>query len=98
MNCDCRPFTSHIISPTLWIFVEHYPSKMQVMPAIVNVMKEEAALVTLVKPQFEARRSQVFVFPSLYWIVAMCLLFPPDASISPQLYVLYSGRWEVVVL
>ncbi|CAK7349220.1 unnamed protein product [Dovyalis caffra] len=30
-----------------------------VMPAIVNVMKEEATLVTLVKPQFEARRSQV---------------------------------------
>ncbi|XP_052185961.1 uncharacterized protein LOC127797264 isoform X2 [Diospyros lotus] len=31
----------------------------QVMPAVVNVMKEEATLVTLVKPQFEARRSQV---------------------------------------
>lgn len=30
----------------------------QVMPAVVNVMKEEASLVTLVKPQFEARRSQ----------------------------------------
>jgi len=29
------------------------------MPAVVNVMKENAALVTLVKPQFEARRSQV---------------------------------------
>ena len=29
------------------------------MPAVVNVMKEEASLVTLVKPQFEARRSQV---------------------------------------
>lgn len=29
------------------------------MPAVVNVMKEDAALVTLVKPQFEARRSQV---------------------------------------
>ena len=29
------------------------------MPALVNVMKEEASLVTLVKPQFEARRSQV---------------------------------------
>ncbi|MED6223336.1 hypothetical protein PIB30_073028 [Stylosanthes scabra] len=28
----------------------------QVMPAVVNVMKEDAALVTLVKPQFEARR------------------------------------------
>lgn len=32
---------------------------MQVMPAVVNVMKEESILVTLVKPQFEARRSQV---------------------------------------
>nr|POE75965.1 hemolysin a [Quercus suber] len=31
----------------------------QVMPAVINVMKEEASLVTLVKPQFEARRSQV---------------------------------------
>ena len=29
------------------------------MPTLVNVMKEEASLVTLVKPQFEARRSQV---------------------------------------
>lgn len=32
---------------------------LQVMPAVVNVMKEDAALVTLVKPQFEAHRSQV---------------------------------------
>ncbi|KAI3900660.1 hypothetical protein MKW92_022456 [Papaver armeniacum] len=31
----------------------------QVMPAIVKLMKDEATLVTLVKPQFEARRSQV---------------------------------------
>lgn len=31
----------------------------QVMPAVMNVMKEDATLVTLVKPQFEARRSQV---------------------------------------
>lgn len=31
----------------------------QVMPAIMNVMKEDATLVTLVKPQFEARRQQV---------------------------------------
>ncbi|RWW42405.1 hypothetical protein BHE74_00052045, partial [Ensete ventricosum] len=30
-----------------------------VMPAVINVMKEESTLVTLVKPQFEARRSQV---------------------------------------
>eukprot|EP00268_Persea_americana_P046068 TRINITY_DN4731_c0_g1_i4.p1 TRINITY_DN4731_c0_g1~~TRINITY_DN4731_c0_g1_i4.p1 ORF type:complete len:103 (-),score=26.09 TRINITY_DN4731_c0_g1_i4:572-880(-) len=32
---------------------------MQVLPAVVNVMKNESTLVTLVKPQFEARRSQV---------------------------------------
>ena len=32
---------------------------MQVMPAVMNVMNEDATLVTLVKPQFEARRSQV---------------------------------------
>ncbi|PIA60539.1 hypothetical protein AQUCO_00300197v1 [Aquilegia coerulea] len=34
-------------------------SILLVMPAVVNVMKSEAILVTLVKPQFEARRSQV---------------------------------------
>nr|KYP54593.1 Uncharacterized protein yqxC [Cajanus cajan] len=34
-------------------------SILLVMPAVVNAMKENAALVTLVKPQFEARRSQV---------------------------------------
>ncbi|XP_004290116.1 PREDICTED: uncharacterized protein LOC101291775 [Fragaria vesca subsp. vesca] len=34
-------------------------SILLVMPAVVNMMKEEATLVTLVKPQFEARRSQV---------------------------------------
>ncbi|XP_028116934.1 perakine reductase-like [Camellia sinensis] len=30
----------------------------KVMPAVVNVMKEEATLVTLIKPQFEVPRSQ----------------------------------------
>ncbi|KAJ0112564.1 hypothetical protein Patl1_03169 [Pistacia atlantica] len=34
-------------------------SILTVMPAVVNLMTEEATLVTLVKPQFEARRSQV---------------------------------------
>lgn len=34
-------------------------SILMVMPAVVNLMKEEATLVTLIKPQFEARRSQV---------------------------------------
>lgn len=34
-------------------------SILLVMPTVVNVMKEDATLVTLVKPQFEARRSQV---------------------------------------
>ena len=29
------------------------------MPAVVKVMKEDSTLVTLVKPQFEAKRSQV---------------------------------------
>ncbi|KAE8676298.1 Detected protein of confused Function [Hibiscus syriacus] len=33
-------------------------SVLLVMPGVVNAMKEEATLVTLVKPQFEARRSQ----------------------------------------
>uniref|UniRef100_A0A3Q7IXB2 Ribosomal RNA methyltransferase FtsJ domain-containing protein n=1 Tax=Solanum lycopersicum TaxID=4081 RepID=A0A3Q7IXB2_SOLLC len=35
-------------------------SILLVMPAVVNLMKEEATLVTLIKPQFEARRSQEF--------------------------------------
>ncbi|KAL2557565.1 bacterial hemolysin-related [Forsythia ovata] len=34
-------------------------SILTVMPAVVSLMKEEAILVTLIKPQFEARRSQV---------------------------------------
>ncbi|KAF9593109.1 hypothetical protein IFM89_020173 [Coptis chinensis] len=34
-------------------------SILLVMPAVVNVMKSEAILVTLVKPQFEARRAQM---------------------------------------
>lgn len=34
-------------------------SILLVMPAVINVMKEDAELVTLVKPQFEALRSQV---------------------------------------
>ncbi|KAM3382517.1 putative rRNA methyltransferase YqxC [Capsicum galapagoense] len=34
-------------------------SILLVMPAVVNLMKDEATLVTLIKPQFEARRSQV---------------------------------------
>lgn len=43
---------------------------MQVMPAVVNVMKEEATLVTLVKPQFEALRSQVRMLASIHLIFA----------------------------
>lgn len=35
---------------------------VQVMPAVVNLMKEESTLITLIKPQFEARRSQVSSF------------------------------------
>lgn len=34
-------------------------SILLVMPALINLMKPESTLVTLVKPQFEARRSQV---------------------------------------
>lgn len=34
-------------------------SILMVMPAVVKVMKEQSTLITLVKPQFEARRSQV---------------------------------------
>lgn len=60
----------------------------------MNVMKEEAALVTLVKPQFEARRSQVLP-PSFR--LSLRAPLSPDASIIPK-YVLYFGRWEVVVL
>ncbi|GFP91188.1 putative rRNA methyltransferase yqxc, partial [Phtheirospermum japonicum] len=34
-------------------------SILTVMPAVVNLMKNDAVLVTLIKPQFEAHRSQV---------------------------------------
>ncbi|RAL43380.1 hypothetical protein DM860_012521 [Cuscuta australis] len=34
-------------------------SILLVMPSVVNLMKEDATLVTLIKPQFEARRNQV---------------------------------------
>ncbi|KNA21924.1 hypothetical protein SOVF_038770 isoform B [Spinacia oleracea] len=34
-------------------------SIITVMPAVVKAMKEQSTLITLVKPQFEARRSQV---------------------------------------
>ncbi|KAH9612235.1 hypothetical protein KSS87_020863, partial [Heliosperma pusillum] len=37
-------------------------SILLVMPAVVKVMKEQSTLVTLVKPQFEAKRSQVPYF------------------------------------
>lgn len=44
---------------------------MQVMPAVMNVMKEDATLVTLIKPQFEARRSQV----KFYTVILILFLF-----------------------
>ncbi|KAL4596998.1 hypothetical protein ACB092_12G203800 [Castanea dentata] len=46
-----------VIERTNLRYLSELPQK--VMPAVINVMKEEASLVTLVKPQFEARRSQV---------------------------------------
>lgn len=46
------------------------------MPAVVNVMKEDAALVTLVKPQFEARRSQVRTTNFNYILLMFVLVFP----------------------
>lgn len=51
----------------------------QVMPAVVSVMKEMSTLVTLVKPQFECRRSQVRGFEFLSFlgvlVVPIWLLF-----------------------
>lgn len=32
---------------------------LQVMPAVISLMKNDAMLITLIKPQFEAHRSQV---------------------------------------
>ena len=43
---------------SLFVYVQF----KQVMPVVINVMKAEASLVTLVKPQFEARRSQETLF------------------------------------
>ncbi|XP_020249868.1 uncharacterized protein LOC109827284 isoform X2 [Asparagus officinalis] len=41
-------------------------SILTVMPAVVNLMKAESILVTLVKPQFEARRSQELKTQEVY--------------------------------
>lgn len=43
------------------LFSYGFETYEQVMPAVMNVMNENATLVTLVKPQFEARRSQVLL-------------------------------------
>lgn len=52
-------------------FARSYMFMYQVMPAVVNVMKETSTIVTLVKPQFECRRSQVrkalSYFPACVW-------------------------------
>ncbi|KAL5998423.1 hypothetical protein ACLOJK_009363 [Asimina triloba] len=49
-----------VIERTNLRYLPGLPQKVDlVMPAVVNVMKDESTLVTLVKPQFEARRSQV---------------------------------------
>ncbi|KAF3794453.1 hypothetical protein EJ110_NYTH07415 [Nymphaea thermarum] len=42
-------------------YQEHFEKdiRIEVMPAVVNVMKPDSSLITLVKPQFEAHRSQV---------------------------------------
>ncbi|KAI5679867.1 hypothetical protein M9H77_01094 [Catharanthus roseus] len=62
----------HVIERTNLRYLSELPQKVDlvtldlsfisillVLPAVLNVMKEEATLVTLIKPQFEARRSQV---------------------------------------
>lgn len=59
---------------------------IQVMPAVVNLMKEEATLVTLIKPQFEARRSQVSNFQRsrsalLPFINAVCVGYPQPLNL-----------------
>ncbi|MFS7953058.1 putative methyltransferase [Helianthus anomalus] len=50
----------YVIERTNLRYLTELPQKVDlVMPVIVNLMKEEATLITLIKPQFEARRSQV---------------------------------------
>ncbi|KAL0389218.1 UNVERIFIED_CONTAM: putative rRNA methyltransferase YqxC [Sesamum calycinum] len=46
-----------VIERTNLRYLSELPQK--VLPAVVSVMKDDATLVTLIKPQFEAHRSQV---------------------------------------
>ncbi|KAL1558714.1 carnosine N-methyltransferase [Salvia divinorum] len=46
-----------VIERTNLRYLKELPQK--VMPAVINLMKNDAMLVTLIKPQFEAHRSQV---------------------------------------
>ncbi|KAJ0580558.1 putative methyltransferase [Helianthus annuus] len=49
-----------VIERTNLRYLTELPHKVDlVMPVVVNLMKEEATLITLIKPQFKAHRSQV---------------------------------------
>lgn len=63
---------------------------MQVMPAVVNVMKEDATLVTLVKPQFEARRSQV----NLVLFLVFCFFYFLRLSILHSMHMMLYFLWK----
>lgn len=66
----------HLLTDCCYRYYDHSLFK-QVMPAVVNLMKEESTLVTLVKPQFEARRSQVKIslfYSSNIYVSAVALV------------------------
>ena len=71
---------------------------MQVMPAVVNVMKEESTLVTLVKPQFEARRSQVRSFllciSYYYFLTPFHTSFLSEDPIMTMVYVKFHLKMD----
>lgn len=47
------------ISHSILCIAKNDFSNVQVMPAVCALMKKNSSLITLIKPQFEAQRSQV---------------------------------------
>jgi predicted rRNA methylase YqxC with S4 and FtsJ domains len=68
------------------------------MPAVIKVMKVDSTLITLIKPQFEARRSQVRLKGKCgssqleFGLLVICTLILITQSNKSCLILL---RWEV---
>lgn len=50
-------------------------ARVQVMPAVLKLMKEESTLVALVKPQFEAPRSKVWLNKENCLFISLLIVF-----------------------